>query len=85
MFSPASYLSLATFSLIQDEPMDLSSLSQAIQVVPEALETREGEEAQLCTSQRLGIRKTFDDLHPCPIGTASGDAGVVQEWRDGYR
>lgn len=79
-FSGYTGIDLAAFPL--DEPMDLSGMSQAmaIQAVFKALETSEGEEKQLWTLRRLGMRMALGGLHPCPVGTASEVAGVIQEW-----
>jgi alkanesulfonate monooxygenase SsuD/methylene tetrahydromethanopterin reductase-like flavin-dependent oxidoreductase (luciferase family) len=79
-FSGYTGIDLAAFPL--DEPMDLSGMSQAmaIQAVFKALETSEGEEKQLWTPRRLGMRMALGGLHPCPVGTASEVADVIQEW-----
>ena len=79
-FSGYTGIDLAKFPL--DEPMDLSGMSQAmaIQAVFKALEASEGEEKQLWTPRRLGMRMALGGLHPCPVGTASEVADVIQEW-----
>lgn len=79
-FSGYTGIDLASFPL--DEPMDLSSMSQAmaIQAVFRSLEASEGEEKQLWTPRRLGMRMALGGLHPCPVGTASEVADVIQEW-----
>jgi alkanesulfonate monooxygenase SsuD/methylene tetrahydromethanopterin reductase-like flavin-dependent oxidoreductase (luciferase family) len=79
-FSGYTGIDLAKFPL--DEPMDLSGMSQAmaIQAVFRALEASEGEERQLWTPRRLGMRMALGGLHPCPVGTASEVADVIQEW-----
>ena len=79
-FSGYTGIDLAQFPL--DEPMDLSGMSQAmaIQAVFKALEASEGEEKQLWTPRRLGMRMALGGLHPCPVGTASEVADVIQEW-----
>ena len=79
-FSGYTGIDLAHFPL--DEPMDLSGMSQAmaIQAVFKALEASEGEEKQLWTPRRLGMRMALGGLHPCPVGTASEVADVIQEW-----
>lgn len=79
-FSGYTGIDLSTFPL--DEPMDLSGMSQAmaIQAVFRALEASEGEEKQLWTPRRLGMRMALGGLHPCPVGTAEEVADVIQEW-----
>ncbi|KAF2703727.1 xenobiotic compound monooxygenase, DszA family [Pleomassaria siparia CBS 279.74] len=79
-FSGYTGIDLAKFPL--DEPMDLSGMSQAmaIQAVFRALEASEGEEKRLWTPRRLGMRMALGGLHPCPVGTASQVADVMQEW-----
>ncbi|KAF2029266.1 coenzyme dependent N5,N10-methylene tetrahydromethanopterin reductase [Setomelanomma holmii] len=79
-FSGYTGIDLAAFLL--DEPMDLSGISQglAIQAVFKALETSEGEEKQLWTPRWLGMRMALAGLHPCPVGTASEVADVIQKW-----
>lgn len=79
-FSGYTGIDLASFPL--DELMDLRGMSQAmaIQVVSRALEASEGEEKQLWTPQSLGMRMALGGLHPCPVGTASEVADMIQEW-----
>jgi alkanesulfonate monooxygenase SsuD/methylene tetrahydromethanopterin reductase-like flavin-dependent oxidoreductase (luciferase family) len=79
-FSGYTGIDLSKFPL--DEPMDLSGVSQAmaIQAVFRALEASEGEEKQLWTPRRLGMRMALGGLHPCPVGTAAEVADVIQEW-----
>ena len=79
-FSGYTGIDLAPYPL--DEPMDLSTMSQAmaIQAVFKALAASEEETEAQWTPRRLGMRMALGGLHPCPVGTAEEVADVFQQW-----
>lgn len=79
-FSGYTGIDLAPYPL--DEPMNLSTMSQAmaIQAVFKALAASEEETEAQWTPRRLGMRMALGGLHPCPVGTAEEVADVFQQW-----